>query len=41
MNAETRIRNVRNDDILYVFYAYLSLKETGVKIDKTSVSLYN
>lgn len=23
------------------FYAYLSLKETGVMIDKTPVSLYN
>ena len=24
-----------------IFYAYLSLKETGVMIDKTPVSLYN
>lgn len=28
-------------DILCAFYAYLSLKETGVMIDKTPVSLYN
>ena len=41
MNAEIRIHNVAKGDILYLFYAYLSLKETGVKIDKKPVSLYN